>query len=326
MQTGNKSTLKSALLLVVAVAVGLLLGEGAVRAAIQILHHPPLFVGDPRTGWIGRPNFDDETIVVARGRFRVTTDSLGHRVMPVTTAVDNRPTVVLVGDSFVYGLNVDDHDTFAWQLSQQIPSRRFINLGAPGWGPCQEWLSLDRYFAQSRDSTVRDVVVMVYENDFLDVQRWVDPWLGRRRPMFHVVGNRLIGDEFHLTTMERLMDRSRLAWLIRSKLALLAKHSDIDPRRGTDVVLACLGKMRNEIESHGARPVILAHQRIGHPPILGADGWTKFLAASGAMDITDSIRAGSRSNPLGFDKIHWSKEGNRRAAEVVRNNLLSMRE
>ncbi len=151
MQTGTKSTLKSALLFVFALAVGLLLGEGAVRAAIAFLHHEPLFVSDPRTGWKGRSNFDDEMIAVAGGRFRLTTDSLGHRVMPMSPANESRPGVILVGDSFVYGLNADDRDTFAWQLSQQMPDRHFINLGAPGWDTCQEWLDLARYFSESRD-------------------------------------------------------------------------------------------------------------------------------------------------------------------------------
>ena len=44
--------------------------------------------------------------------------------------------------------------------------------------------------------------------------------------------------------------------------------------------------------------------------------WTDFIARSGAIDLTGAVRTGERPNPIGFDGLHWSAEGNRRATEA----------
>jgi hypothetical protein len=42
------------------------------------------------------------------------------------------PTIVLFGDSFTFGVGVEDVETFASRIAMGFPQYRLINLGVPG--------------------------------------------------------------------------------------------------------------------------------------------------------------------------------------------------
>ena len=60
-------------------------------------------------------------------------DGLGYRkVYPDQTPNDTRVTIPIVGDSFVFGIGVNDNQTFVSLLAKKLPYIKFINLGIPG--------------------------------------------------------------------------------------------------------------------------------------------------------------------------------------------------
>ena len=314
---------KSLLLAVVASLVALLLGEAIVRVVILVFDRPQIVVSDAATGWSGEPNLRNVDVGAGGGHFHASTDRDGRRV--TSAAPDRTPhdsgALVLVGDSFAYGQNVEDHETAGWRLGKRFTDRAVIDLGVPGWGPDQELVSLERFFSTPDHPAVRDVVVLVYENDFRDVQRQLEPYLGYSKPVFRVVGDSLVQAPFERSWLERLMDYSRLAWVVRikytSRPSQLLRERRVNVESGTDLVVACLDRMRRVAAANGARIHIFAHRRLRRATGMNPEAWAGFLLRAGATDITDQLRLPATPDPVGFDGGHWSAEGHRRAALII---------
>lgn len=316
--------LKNILLALSATLLTLLCAEGAMRVVVAVFHRQPIVVSDAQTGWSGRPNLRDLKVTVAAGSFSSSTDRFGRRIV---TSADTgaelpvKPALVIVGDSFAYGLNVSDSDAFAWRMAHNITDRRVINLGVVGWGTDQELIDLESFFRSRGSQHVQDIVVLVYENDLRDVQRRLEPFLGYHKPRFQLKNGVIDRGDFHRSFFERLMDHSRLAWAIRIKTTTLEETSKIQSDPGEEMVLACLNSIQRLGEAQGARVHIFAHRRAHRQSLVSPAVWRDFLARSGAVDITDAILAGTGPEPVGYDGGHWSAEGHRRAADAILASL-----
>lgn len=113
-------------------------------------------------------------------------------------------------------MGVDDDETFTWIIARELPLR-VVNLGVLGYGTDQALLALEEYLAASPEIRVKEIVVLLFENDFLDVQRSVELYLARTKPRFRSRGGLLERSVYSLTPTDRLMDGSKLFWLLRSR-------------------------------------------------------------------------------------------------------------
>jgi len=298
--------------LVVAAAIG----EAVVRVLIALRHLDPIVVSHSRLGWVDRPNLRDLLKIYAGGSYRISTDAEGHRLTRVGEEEPrSQPLVLLVGDSFVEGVGVDDRETFAWRLASA--GLHVVNLGVLGYGTEQEALSVEDFIASHPQSSVAAIVVFVFDNDFVDVQRPFDPYLGRTRPVLRSEDGRLARAPYRVGVAERLMDVSRLVWLLRSQASLALRSPDPPLEAGVDLVLGSLATLRGVAGQHGASLYILVHHRLRARRVLSPQTEKKFLESSGAIDITERIGEGSGGDPVGSDGAHWSAEGHRRVAAIV---------
>lgn len=88
------------------------------------------------------PYADTEMVneVPGRWRFVYRTNAQGHRgpLLPLSNRY-LRPVVVLLGDSYTFGVGVDDGQEYAQPLRQALAGRfDVVNLGVEGWGLTQE--------------------------------------------------------------------------------------------------------------------------------------------------------------------------------------------
>lgn len=88
------------------------------------------------------PYADTEMVneVPGRWRFVYQTNAQGHRgpLLPLSNRY-LRPVVVLLGDSYTFGVGVDDGQEYAQPLRQALAGRfDVVNLGVEGWGLTQE--------------------------------------------------------------------------------------------------------------------------------------------------------------------------------------------
>lgn len=313
-------------LLLGSIAVILVLAEVLVRVAGAVMHRNPIVMSDPRAGWAGKPNLKNRKVIYGGGEFTLSTDANGQRICyPIGQSPPvGVPALLVVGDSFAQGISVNDDQTFPWMLARRTPYH-VVNLGVAGYGTCEELVKLEEFFENWPQTTIQHVVVLVYDNDFTDVQRGLDPSLGRHRPRCDIVDQTLFRPRFQLPIADRLMDMSYLFWLVRSKLALLTLHNSPPPERGVDLVLVCLGELRRLVDSRGAQLHIFAHHRLRGSPIFSDSVWKRFLDQSGAIDITDRLRNSNGPDPVGTDGAHWSPAGNALVTEIIVKSLTSDR-
>lgn len=80
---------------------------------------------DPQLGWRNAPStsFNDAGL-------RRTVDAQGHRITPSSTGEP----LHLFGDSFTFGDDAADRDTWPWQLGERRRDLRVVNHGVSGYG------------------------------------------------------------------------------------------------------------------------------------------------------------------------------------------------
>jgi hypothetical protein len=78
-------------------------------------------------------------------------------------SLDNRPGILFLGDSFVWGYGVEAADRFTEKLRSRHPERQVYNFGVCGYSTDQEYLLLQQHFKAYRPR----IVFLVYctEND-----------------------------------------------------------------------------------------------------------------------------------------------------------------
>ena len=141
------------ILLLSAVAVGLVVGEVAARlVGIRPIAALPLpvqvAVEHPALGWVNRPGGH---LSWDTGNAPMTFWADGRRA---TRAAPDAPReavgqVALIGGSFTQGYGVVDEHTFGWLLDARFPGVSVDNYGTGGYGTYQSLLLLEELFRQA---------------------------------------------------------------------------------------------------------------------------------------------------------------------------------
>jgi len=250
----------------------------AVEVLVRILNPQPLagamYSDDPRFGFWNRPNLTKKAFQSEAGLlpYRITTDSQGYRgARPVANPKPPRTRrVVIVGDSFVFGVGVEDEETLPAQLESllnaaapspllwqqpgaaapqsslglpqraaapQYAGRAFevVNAGCPGWGTEN---ALAFWRARGRSLNPDLLVVAFYRNDLFD---------NMRRMLFRIESDRLVFSPTKRISRARrltrvipfygfLCEHSHLLNLVRRAVAARLMRSDgsADPSRRPD--------------------------------------------------------------------------------------------
>lgn len=197
------------LLLVFGVAVALLLVEGAAR--VFVFFTPNVTVLDAQRGWTQRPNAN-RVYQTDEYRAEVETNAFGNRG-PLYAGPKTKPRVLLLGDSFVAGLEVSERQLFSHLLDQAWPQLEFINAGVGGYGTVQQRLWLARLEPLLQPDAL---FLFVYHNDLDDN---VMPFLGGIGPRpYAAPGEPLLALDWRL--FEPLLPQfPGAAWLYRHSLA-----------------------------------------------------------------------------------------------------------
>ena len=173
-----KRLLFSAAVAGVSLLAALLLAEVVVRVAMPQPLAPPLYAETPY-GFGVLPNLRGLTVESdARRAYHVTTDAHGFRGR---RPIDDAPTsgtrrVLVLGDSFTFGVGVEDDETFVARAEALLngggggkaaSAERYelINASCPGWGTENEL----GFWRQEGRRLRPDLLVVVYfQNDLFD--------------------------------------------------------------------------------------------------------------------------------------------------------------
>lgn len=148
-----KNFIQNALLTLMSVMCALSLFEIYLRATEYVpkkvsIAPPYLFANHPQTWWTLRPNFK-KTVKTVDGEVTYAINSQGLRAPRTFTTDAQMPRIFVIGDSYTFGVGIDEALTFARLLEGRLKNlerdREVINLGVAGFGTHQSYQRLREY-------------------------------------------------------------------------------------------------------------------------------------------------------------------------------------
>ncbi len=136
---------------------------------------------DALLGWFPREN--SRGVYEGGVRIRVVHNSRGFRDSEHLQS--GRPRIAFVGDSYVWGYDVEVEDRFTDRLRPLMPGWEVVNLGVSGYGTGQELLLLEEHFDDYRPK----IVFLVYQQ-YDNVDNMSNQFYGYYRPYFEIERSR----------------------------------------------------------------------------------------------------------------------------------------
>jgi hypothetical protein len=149
----------------------LLLSLGAVEISLRyvlplISQHDEMFTYDRELGWVFVPDKRGTIVSGNEARLFIETNSHGFRDGPVPPVDADTTRVMVLGDSFVTNVSVEDEDVFTEVLEGALRGASAMNFGVNGYGQVQEYLLLKKTWDQVQPDRV--MLVVYIRNDFQD--------------------------------------------------------------------------------------------------------------------------------------------------------------
>ena len=208
---------------------------------------------DTDLGWTvsGSPEY------VARERVPYRINAQGFRHSEDFNSLPRKPLgrrhVVVLGDSFTFGVHLQEAETAPAFLGQHLgPNWRVFNLGVPGYGIDQMVLSYEKY----RAALQPDVVVLMFIDE--DIDRVFEAFRGAEglaKPSFEVVKGELRERQPHTEAiLGSLLYRSRIANVIYSRW--------YRPRESVRIAAALLRRLAEETSGYREKLVLVRYPSI----------------------------------------------------------------
>ncbi len=204
----------------------------------------------PTRGWTLKPNLRD---VPFRGAL---VNSSARGIRGRRDYAFEKPAgitrIVVLGDSFTFGEEVGDHETFAFHLERMIPDSEVLNLGIHGYGHDQMLLYLKEEGIRYRP----DIVLLGFmpddmERNVLSFRDYAKPRFGLREGRLELLTGPIPRPEETLAEESRRSKFGDLLTLARSRYQW---RSGKTSRFTRDLTFALLDEMKSVAEAVQARP------------------------------------------------------------------------
>jgi hypothetical protein len=205
---------------------------------------------DAELGWYPIPS--STATFVGRRTIRIAHNSLGLRdIEPDPT---RKQTILFIGDSFVWGYDVEANERFTERLRQELPDQAIVNAGIAGYGTDQQYLLLQRLW----DRIKPDVVVLIYcvDNDRRDNRSnarydgYFKPYLAKASDGTWRFRGQPVPKSRHRYFIENPIVRH--SWVARVAVSVYVqlRHPRVEVDDSTERLV---GMMRELVAAHGAR-------------------------------------------------------------------------
>lgn len=255
---------------------------------------------DAELGWAPIPN--SSSIITTARTIHAQHNSLGFR--DIEFERDARPTMLFIGDSFVWGVDAEANERFTDLLRSRISNTAIVNAGVSGYGTDQEYLLLQRIWPTFQPAVV--VLIFCTANDRLDNGTNVR-YDGYQKPYFATATDGTLMLRGQPVPKSRQLYIKQV-WLVRHLwLARVVAFAYVEIRHPQvyvpDPTERIVSKIREFVEAHGARLIVglqfgddklIQHLRAERIP---------FVAFNGAEAYSDLYGA------------HWTPAGHRLVAE-----------
>ena len=284
-------------------------------------------VHHPSRGWALRPNIRGQRVF---GDRRLSSNSEGVRGAREHSAVKPPGVrrVLVLGDSFTFGDEVSDDETYSHYLQESLSGVEVINLGVHGYGHDQMLLYLKEVGARYQP----DVVLLGFLSD--DMERNLLAFRDFAKPRFELEGGRLLARGLPVPTPDEVLARewarSKFADLLTVLKGRQAWRSGANLKRMRRLTVALLDELHRTIEGLGARAAyayLPVYGEIDKPDMAMTSRERFFFGYCRDRGIQSmylrrfflrKLRAGAEFKTYG----HWGPLEHRTAAEGMRAYLL----
>ena len=233
---------------------------------------------DAELGWMPVPG---SSVSVTNARtVQVHHNSLGWRDDEFT--LDAMPTILFLGDSFVWGLDAEANERFTELLKPRIAGYKILAAGVSGYGTDQEYLLLKKLWPQVKPSVV--VLIFCTDNDRQDNSSNIR-YEGYQKPYFTIAADGALvlqGQPVPKSRLQAIREDwwVRHSWLVRLANAVYLKlrHPAVQVPDPTERLVDAI---REFVEVNGAKFLVglqtadeglVRHLDAKHIPFVAFDG------------------------------------------------------
>jgi hypothetical protein len=295
---------------------------------------------DVELGWV--PKQDVQAIPNTWGT-TVTILNEGIRSNGSGELRDGADPILAIGDSFTFGEQVSDWETWPAQL-EQLLGRKVINGGVSGYGIDQAFLRARRFLSQYQFSTV---IFSFIPDDIRRCQMSVE--FGGAKPYFDIKDGRLslenvpvpppAGSAPRESGLLILLEHSRVVHSVMKKLfpewwmapQRSYRRQVHDEEKGRKVACAVLRELEKLTKSHGSELIVLVqHMRQEtFSETTAGESVLRCLSdpATRVLDLKPARSELNAKDPLGYDRLynsyggHMTAEGNEFVAREIATML-----
>jgi len=268
---------------------------------------------DAELGWAPIPN--SSAVVTNARTIHAKHNSLGLRDEELR--LDAKPTIVFLGDSFVWGLDSEADERFTDLLKPKIPDHKILAAGVSGYGTDQEYLLLKRLWPKVDPKVV--VLIFCTQNDRLDNSTNIR-YEGYQKPYFEIASDGALIQSEQPVPISRLQ-YIKENWLVRNLwLARLVTSIYVKLKHPLlfvpDPTERLIGKMRDFVETNGGKFLVGIQYR--------DEQLVRYLQSSGIPFV---LLDGAAAYPGFATGSHWTPEGQKFVAErmlglLTENNIV----
>ena len=246
--------------------------------------------------------------------------------------------IVVLGDSFTFGEEVSDDETYSHDLQASLPGTEILNLGVQGYGHDQMLM----YLKEEGVKYHPDVVVLGFA--YLDIYRNIESFFAYAKPRFELASDGLQLTNVPVPTPERVLaeeayrPKSLDLWLIlRDKLRWILGKNEVQAREVSRMIL---DQIVATTRSVGATPVFVylpVYEEIqplpksaypltaSSPPVEDREKYLNdFCQERGVPCLFlrsrfhEEVKKGANFNAAG----HWNAQAHNVAAQEIKDFLL----
>lgn len=315
--------------LVVAVLL-IMLAEAAAQIAVRVRYGrrateaERLVEYDTRLGWA---NIKNRRAPNRYGPGRnATHNSLGLRASREyeVEVPAGRYRIIFLGDSYTYGVDAGDTSNFVAQIETLAPSIETLNMGVPGYGVDQMYLS----YAGERAQFSANLLVLAFIEDDLRRMKLGAFMTENPKPRLRLDGQALSvanvptwGASTNTSWAEEFPNRMALVRIFRTAYDLFRR--DFDTLALSERIFSELDRVSREKGQRFAIVYLPTRFDVNGEAPLAARQQIRELAARRQIpffDVTQQLKAaGDREGSalFGADSQHYSETGYRLVAEIL---------
>jgi len=283
---------------------------GMLFRARLVLHHDErnlTYRYDPDLGWF--PIANSKKIYAGNQTIHIEHNGQGFR--DIEHKFDSRPRIIFIGDSFVWGYDVEQAERFTDKLRGELPGWSIYNLGVSGYGTDQEYLLLKQQY----DIYWPRIVFLLFctDNDDADNGRnvrygvYYKPYFTVEGELLSLRGVPVPKSENYFFAQHTVLARSNWVRLFARVFFILTAPPDyVATRSPTQAILT---DMQRYIRSKGGR--LIVGLQSSYPEL------ERFLKEQNIphVDLTNPYRYPTQSN-------HWTPEGHSLVSNKIKEFLV----